>query len=379
MVINKFPNNWLNRNNPPILVKLRYILILFSFFLTAPVFGENRGLLDRPLLVGPQYPFIFLSTTFEPNTAFLLAEGDFFIQGSYTSLNTYVFSGNSAKANDPAGASDSFNPTGSNSYSVYFDGELDRRFLRLFYGFNDNIELQLTYRDIRFFPGTLDTTIENFHKLLSIGNQGRENTERDLLEVFIHDNQNQENVFSLTKSTSAFHQESMTLGIKLSIRDTATEAISFKLSSNFSDYYIEREINELSVDDQPEHSNFNDYNLSFYYTSLFPEWSLYAGFSIANVQSSLLKRSPKEIYYFFLGLNWHLSESWDFLVQTLEYSSPFPRDNVSTISADVREITAGFRLLFSKQFGFDIGLVENQSQGPQNIDIAIFSNFMLYL
>jgi len=360
-------------------VKTGLYFILFTIFVSLTVHGESRGELDRPLLVGPQYPFIFLSTTFEPNTAFLLSEGDFLIQGSYTSLNTYVLSTNSTKDNDPTGSADSFNPTDSASYSVYFDGELDRRFIRLFYGFSEYLEIQLTYRDIRFFPGNLDATIENFHSLLNISNQGRENTDRNLLEIYIHDNQSQQNVFALTESTSKFRQESMTLGMKLSIRETATEAISFKLSSNFADYYIEREINEISVEDQSEHVNFNDVNLSFYYTSLFPEWSLYAGFSISNVQASLLNRSPKEIYYFFLGLNWHISNQWDFLIQTLEYSSPFPRDNISSINADVREITTGFRWVISDRFGFDIGLVENQSQGPQNIDIAFFSNFMLYL
>ena len=308
-----------------------------------------------------------------------MPEGDFFIQGSYSILNTYVFSSNSAKDNNPAGSSDSFDSSDSTGYSLYIDEELERRFFRVFYGFSDSIEIQLTYRDIRFIPGYLDATIENFHSLFNIGNQGRENTDRDLLEVYIHDNQNQENVFQLTKSTSAFHQESMTLGVKFLIRDTGNEALSFKLSSNFSDYYIEREINEISVEDQPEHSNFNDYNMSLYYTSLFTEWSLFAGVSITSVQSSLLKRSPKEIYYFFIGLNWHLSEHWDYLIQTIGYSSPFPRDNISTITADVREIATGFRLLASKRFGIDIGLVENQSQGPENIDIAFFSNFMFYL
>ena len=360
-------------------MKIRFYLILLLFFISLPALGDSRGNLERPLIVGPQYPFIFLSTVFEPNTAFLLTEGDFYFQGSYTSLNTFVYSRNSDKNGNPGGSAGSFTPTDSSSYSVYFDGELDRRALRIFYGFTENVEFQLTYRDIRFFPGKFDTTIENFHSLLNTGNQGRENTARDLLEVYIHDNQSQENVFALTKSTAKFHQESMTFGVKLSIRETANEAISFKLSSNFSDYYIEREINELSVEDESEHRNFNDFNYAFFYTSLFSEWSLHAAFSISNVQESLLNRSPTEIYYFFLGINWHLSEHWDFLIQTLEYSSPFPRDNVSSINADVREITGGFRWILSDRFGMDIGLVENQSQGPQNIDIAFFSNFMVYL
>lgn len=341
--------------------------------------GEPRGALDQPLLVGPQYPLLFMSTTFEPNTAFLLSAGQFFFHFSYTTLNTYVLSNNSNKANNPAGSADIFDATDSKSYSVYFDGELDRRFVRLYYGFSDNIELQYTYRQIRFFPGDFDASIENFHNFLDIGNQGRENTDRDLLEIYIHDNSSQENVFILTEESAEFHQESMTLGLKFLIRETASEAISFKVASNFGDHYVEREINQAPTTYTTAHRNFNDINYSFFYSSLFTDWTLNTGFSISFINESLLEKSPSEIYFFFLGVNWHLSDSWDWLIQTTEYSSPFPKDNVSSINADVREITSGFRWMIGKQVALDFGFVQNQSQGPQNIDIAFFSNLMFYL
>ncbi len=330
-------------------------------------------------MLGPQYPLLFLSTTFEPDTAFMLDEGKWFVSSSYTLLNTYVFSTNSAKAKDSSASASTFKSIDSDGYSVYMDGELDRRFLKLHYGFSEDIEFQFTYRDFRFFPGTLDSSIESFHETLNIDNQGRDNTDQDLLEIYIHDNETGENVFIITESSSSFIQESMTLGMKVSMRETATEAISFSLSTNFADYHIERDINEATSDsDLAEHKNFNDYNLTLRYSSLFDSYSIHAAFSLSFVEESLLAKSPEIIYYFFLGGNWHFSENWDYILQVLEYSSPFPKDK-STIHEDIREISTGLRWYFFDNAVMEIGLTENQSQGPQNIDIAFFSNLMIYL
>ncbi len=331
-------------------------------------------------MLGPQYPLFFMVTSFEPNTAFLLEEGQMFFSTSYTLLNTYVYSSNSDKNDNPSGVADQFDESDSDGYSVYFDAELDRRFFKFYYGYSDNIELQFTYRDFRFFPGNLDTTIENFHKNLQIGNQGRENTERDLLEIYIYDNETNENVFIITEGSSTFKQESMTLGVKLLIRQTNNEAVSFTITSNFGDYYIERGINESTSDtEQPDHKNFNDSNVTLRYSSIFTNWTLHAAFSVSFVGKSLFEKSPKELYYFFLGANYHISPNWDCIIQTLEYSSPFPKDSTSTIAADIREITTGLRWYLGKQTAIEIGLTENQSQGAQNIDIAFFSNIMFYL
>lgn len=355
------------------------IQILILFVLIDQAAADPRKVLDKPLMFGPQYPLLFMSTTFEPDTAFLLEEGDFFFASSYTVLNSYVYSLNSDKNANPEGVASEFDDIDSDGYSVYFDGELDRRFFKLYWGYSDNIELQFTYRDFRFFKGDLDATIENFHKNLDIGNQGRENTDRNQLEIYIHDNEKKENVFVITEESSKFIQESMTLGFKLLIKETDTEAIALTASSNYADYYIERGINESTSDvELPEHRNFNDFNLSLRYSSLFENWSLHAAFSVSFVRDSLLEKSPDEIYYFFLGGNFFLSPNWSFILQTLEYSSPFPKDK-STIAADVREITAGLRWFLTENLAFEFGMTENQSQGPQNIDIAFFSNLMFYL
>ncbi len=350
--------------------------LFFIFLALFPLIAQARGgrEMERPFLVGPQYPFLFLSTTFEPDTAFTLKRGQVYSSLSFTNLNTYVFSASSDKANNPAGDASKFDQSDPTGYSIYFDGEIDRRYLRVYWGWSDRVELQLTYRDIRFVPGNLDQSVENFHKAFGLGNQGRDQTPRNQLDIYIHDNETGQNIFAITQPNDKFHQESMTLGLKLNLRETASEAISFVFSSNFEDRYIERELNELSLAYEKPYKKFNDYNYGLLYSSLFADWTLHAGFSMAKVGQSLFPKSPSELYYFFLGAGWQLGPESDVLLQVLEYSSPFPKDNVSTIAADVREVTTGIRWHMGKAFAVELGLTENQSQGPQNIDILFFSN-----
>lgn len=359
---------------------IKLVLILFTLSMCPSLlFADARRMLDKPFMIGPQYPLMFLSTTFEPDTAFTLNSGDTFFATSYSLLNSFVYSSNSKKADDASQPASEFYKTQSTGYSVYFDGEMDHRFFKFYYGLSDSLELQFSYQDFRFSPGSLDDSIESFHETLGIDNQGRHRTEQDLLEIYIYDNEIEENVFVLSEGMSAFKQQSMTLGLKFLVRKTEQEAISFSLSSNFGDYYIEQELNDATSDaEDREFRQFNDSNISLRYSSLFSTWSLHAAVSISYVRESLLKKSPNAIYYFFLGANWHISENWDYILQALEYTSPFPKDK-STIGEDIREMTTGLRWFVTENSAWELGFTENQTQGPQNIDIVFFTNLMLYL
>lgn len=356
------------------LVKLKSILIPFVLFLGAiTASAGSREVLERPLMFGPQYPLIFASTAFQPDTAFLLPEGAVFCHSAYTITNTWGFSDNATR--NEYGIS--FDDSDTNGYSLYFDGEIERRFINIQYGISESIELQFNYREIRFIKGNLDKLVENFHDVIQIGAAGRDNAPRDQLEIYIYDNRRKELVTKITQPQDRFHQESMQLGIKFLVRETANEAISVSLASNFSDIFIEREINEVTDDSKStDHEEFNDSNVTLRYSSEFESWTLHVAFSLAFVENSLLPSSPKEIYSFFASTNWHLSDSWDGLFQVLEYSSPFPKDNTSSLNEDVREIAAGLRWFPAKQFAWEIGFVENQSQGPQNIDVMFFSGVL---
>ncbi|MCG8338985.1 MAG: DUF3187 family protein [Proteobacteria bacterium] len=352
---------------------------LIISFTNLPLMANSRQMLDKPMIVGPQYPLLFLSTTFEPDTAFSLKSGEFFFSTSYTLLNAYVYSDNSKKAEDRNASASEFDETDSKGYSVYFDGEMDYRYFKAYYGISDWFNFQFTYRDFRYFGGTIDDTIENFHDSFNFSNKERHQTGQDLLEIYIYDNELKENVFIVTEESPSFLQQSMTLGVKVRVKETSSEAISFSFSSNFGDYYIEQEFNEATSDaEDKEFKNFNDYNFSLFYSSLFESSSLHAAFAVSFVDDSLLRKSPKTIYYFFLGGNWFLTDNWIVTLQLLEYTSPFPKDK-SNIAEDIREVTAGLRWHITDNSTIEFGFTENQTQGPQNIDITFFSNLMLYL
>ncbi len=361
-------------------MKRKLIFTVVIIIQSISVLGASpRKMLDKPMMVGPQYPLLFMSTMFEPDTAFSIKSGDFFFSTSYTLSNSYAYSENSKKAADRNANASEFDETDSKGYSIYFDGEMDYRYFKAYYGLSDRLELQFSYRDFRYFGGSIDDTIDNFHDSFNISAKERDQTDQNILEIYIYDNEINENVFIVTESSSAFLQQSMTLGFKMSVTETSSEAISFSFSSNFGDYYIEQEMNEATSDtENKEFNNFNDFNFALYYSSIFDGWSLHGAFSVSFVDNSLLRKSPNAIYYFFLGSNWHLSDDWVVILQALEYTSPFPKDQ-STISEDIREITAGLRWHITDNSVIEVGFTENQTQGPQNIDITFFSNLMLYL
>ncbi len=355
-------------------VKLKSFLIFTTILILAKASsGASREVLERPLMFGPQYPLIFASTAFEPDSAFLLPEGELFFQTAYSVTNTWGHSDNAQRNEDGV----YFTESDSDGYSLYFDGEIERRFIKMHYGLSKSFEFQFAYREIRFITGSLDTLVDNFHDVINTGDAGRDRTERDQLEIYIYDNTCNQVVAKITQPSGEFHQESMQLGFKYLFKETANEAISVSLASNFGDYYIESGSNEATSDVASEdHKEFNDYNLTLRYTSIFPSWTLHVAFSIAFVKNTLFKNSPEELYYFFVGTNLHLSDNWDYLFQILEYSSPFPKDNTSSLNEDVREFSMGLRWYIGKPFALEMGFVENQSQGPQNIDIMFFSGAM---
>lgn len=324
--------------------------------------------------MGPQYPLVYLSTPYEPDSAFVLKPDEVFIQVSGITLNSYVYTSNSEKNGNADGASDQFQNRDS-GYSVYLDAEINRRFFKTYMGISPGIELQFTYRDIRFGGGNLDQDIDKFHNFFGLGSQGRENTARDQLEIYVLDNENNKMVWQLTESSAKFHQESLTLGLKLELIAGQYDALSLSLSSNFGDSYIESGINEIGQKEGA--TSFNDYTAALNYSSKFDGVSIYAAAAMSNVKDSLLEKSPKNIYYYFLGGNWHLYEELDLLLQILNYSSPFPEKENSTLADDIREVSMALRWIMGRYAAFELGFVENQTQGAQNIDITFFSSLMV--
>lgn len=331
-------------------------------------------MLDRPIQVGPQYPLMYLSSNYEPDSAFVLKPGDVFIQMSGVMINSYAYSPNSDKKGNKEGSADTFDDEAS-GYSVYLDAEIDRRLIKTYLGLMDGVELQVTYREVRFGGGKLDKQIDGFHNYFGLGSQGREDADRDQLEIYVYDNEKKEIIWKLTEMTSEFHQESLTLGVKFRVWDDNSDALSLSLSTNFGDAYIESELNE--IDGGKENTSFNDYTAALNYSSKSDGLSFYMAAAISYVKESLFENSPEYIYYYFLGANWHLNQNWDSLLQVLNYSSPFPEDGASKISDDIREITMALRWFMGKQGSFELGFVENQTQGPQNIDISFFSSLMV--
>jgi len=353
------------------------VLLFFFCFTVQPLFSSQREEVDRPLHIGPQFPFEYLRTVFEPDAAWTLNSGKFLASISTTHMNTFVFSNNSNKSNNPGGDPSIFTGKGE-GYSFYIDGEAFWRNYRLNIGLTGSLELQLTVRTIQFSSGNLDDTIENFHEAFRLGNQGRENTQQDQLEVYIWDNKQQKLVFQFTSPGNSYQTQSSTIGFKYSLISDEDQAVSLRVSSNFQQaVFQDLEAGSGSTTISELNETANSYNLSLNFSRKFAWLSLHLAVAETLMDSPVFERGKKEQFYYFLGLNFCVSDWFDLTLQGLIYTSTLPDDENSNIGENIHEVTMGVRFRFSEEAALEFAFIENQSQGPHNIDIALYSSLMM--
>lgn len=363
--------------------------ILFSLFFILFIIGNHlyaqqtsilggtmtasEAKMHAPVSLGPQYLFTYTRTRFEPDTAYSLKSGDWLATISYVQTNSFVYSKNNDKyVNGINGDANVFYSDPERIYSVYIDTETTERIIRLNYGLSDALELQLAYRDLALVPGSLDLTIEDFHDRINVGNQGRENAETSALGIYVWDNEADKMVFSRSQTAEEFNALAVTVGFKYTLRETDSEALAVKFISSFNDEYAEDGMNEATSDTEYSHKNFDDHNISINYTSKFQYFTLHAAYSATFMDTPFFEKGPTQVKHYFLGVNAHLTENIDLIVQDLEYTSVFPKDG-SGIGDSVNEITAAVRNFIGDSFFFEAGFVENYTQGPGNIDISFFA------
>ena len=352
------------------------LFLMISIIITCSASGITRSNLDRPLMIGPQYPMMYFTTFFVPDSAFTLSEGDFFFQVTYLENNAFSYTSDALKYSNPDAPPGEFTGNSNEGYSVYLDAEISRRILRTQVGISDGLELQFVFRDFKIGSGSWDSKIESFHESFQLGNQNREFAELDELHIYIRNNETGENEYVITKNMKEYRKESITLAFNMSVSTSEDDALSLTIASNYGDYLL-KELNEVKKEGESDHKNFDDYVLALNYSSIFENWSLHAAVSRAFIKNSFLENTAKHIDYSFLGINWHIVQDWDIMIQGLRYSSIYPSDSASNIDFTIGEFTLGARAFITDETAFEIGFVENITQGAQNTDIAFFSSLLM--
>lgn len=363
---------------------MKRLILLFLLLCVVPwgnSYGQgSRGYHDRPVYLGPQYPLSWMTTRFEPDSAFMLKPGDFITSYDYVITNSWAYSANSEKfQTDGSADAKEFTSLNHKGYSVYVDGETSEQIFRLRLGLTKSLEFHYDFRQMRFTPGNLDGTIENFHNSIQVGNGGREIANRDKFQIHVYDNDEDELIFSMSSAPDGIFNESQTIGFKYLIKSTENESLTVKISSNYDDRVLETELNEIDAtyDVKSNFHDFNDYNLTLNYSFVQPTYSIHAAASTTILERPLFEKSPKQLFYYFIGVNFQLFENLDFILQDLIYTSIFPNNTENQLAADLNELSATFRVFLSPDSVIDFGFVENYSQGPSNIDISFYTNFVV--
>lgn len=355
----------------------KILLSLIIIFLTVfSASGITRDNLDRPLMIGPQYPLLYFTSFFVPDSAFTIPEGDFFFQLTYMENNAYSYTSDAEKYKYSDAPPGKFTGQSNKGYSVYIDAEISRRIFRSQVGISDGLELQFVYRDMKVSSGNWDETIETFHENLQVGNQNREFSDQNELHIYIRNNETGENEYVITESMREYRKESITLAFKLSITEDEDSALSLTIASNYSDSLL-KSLNEAKKEDESDHKNFDDYVFSLNYSTIFTDWSFYAAYSRAYIKKSLFENTSQTIDYGFLGGSWNVNQSWDILFQGLHYTSMYPAGSASNTDNSIIELTGGLRAFLTDETAFEIGFTENMTQGAQNTDIAFFSSILM--
>jgi hypothetical protein len=339
--------------------------------------GNSSTSLDgmhRPVSLGSQYLFTYSRTRFEPDTAYSLKSGEWFVSLAYVQTNSFAYSTNNDKQlNGASGDPAVFISDLSRIYSVYIDTETTERTLKLNYGLSDSLEFQLAFRDLALVPGSLDLTIEDVHRKLNIGNQGRENAETSVLDIYVWDNQEDKYVFFREETSEQFNRLGVSIGFKYTLRETENEALAFKFITSFNDEYAENGMNDATSDSEYVHKNFDDSNISINYTSKFDYLTLHAAYGVTNMDKPIFEKGPTQVKSYFAGAAFHLSENLDIIFQDLYYTSIFPKDS-SHLGDSINELTFAARSFIGDWVYLEFGMIENQTQGPANIDVSLFAS-----
>lgn len=337
-----------------------------------PLYALDLVALDKPIMTGPQYSLYSLITTYQPDTAFLLKQYQIGFQISQIKSNSFEFSSNSAKHENKDADPSEFINDGSSGYSVYIDIELRTTRYQMRIGLTDWLEMQYMKQTAGIENSvSMDTFIENFHNMFGLGNYERDRARQGKFDYYVYDNETGEYVIE-SSSPKAFEEKVDTYALKLSVFQTESVALSLKYAASNFHFKTEGKTNYQK--------EFADRNLSCLFSLRSQYLTIHTATSVTYLDEPIFKKSPKEIYYSFLGLNFHIAESWDLILQGLKYRSiyPYHDEGNTSLSDDIIEATLGVRWYWEDFFSIDFAVVENVTNaGPSNIDVAFYGSMEL--
>lgn len=384
--------------------RFRYLILLIVWALLnliniQPVFAEVVPD-HEPLTIGPQFPLYWMYPVFEPESAWIQEPLDIRFSYSYQQTNVFAYSMNSlilsGERNAGGGRKQfkycSYSPNvpieyywncKDQGYSLFFDGEIAMRTFRFSVALSDWWSIHYAYRDIKLGDGNLDQVIEGVHDFLVIESPGKKWVDENSYEIHVWDNEANQPLYQSTITTDDFQKLSQTIGIKIGLlRDEDDAALSLYLSANFDDAFLKQDANELSEDSQSVSEGVDDFNAALLLSVLWKNWAVNGAVSATWIKDPIFPETPNQLLFYFLGINWSISEDTTVILQDLNYSSIFPADSQeSTAGDDLNEMTLGVRTSILDFASLEVALVEDMflegASGPARIDITFYANIAL--
>ncbi|MDP7138266.1 MAG: DUF3187 family protein [SAR324 cluster bacterium] len=370
-----------------------FVIGLF-WLITETVFGISSADRFAPLPVGPQHFFYFDYPVYVPASARVRKAGSFMVEFDYFHVNFLGKSVNHGVDIGSGGKSTGldfefkhcghFFPGGlegfdwnckQQGYSILQDGETQRRGLKASIGLGARLELQLSKHETSFRGGNLDRFAEDINSKFGLSKSVREGFPRNDLGIYVWDNENLKFLYRLDQPTSGYQPESTTLGLKWGLIQGKSLSLAMRYASNQESGLI-RQKNQAEGQNQ-NYTRFGDRLLAMDFNWAFQNWAFHLGYGQTRLGNRLFALSPNNLNFQFYALMGRLGEESEWMLQDLTYTSLFPKDGREALHLSLRERTLGARIRFGSHFSWRLGIVENMTDYPNNIDLALFSGLSL--
>ncbi|MFV0276436.1 MAG: DUF3187 family protein [Parahaliea sp.] len=228
------------------------------------------------------------------------------------------------------------------------DGETHRLALELRYAFARDWELQLELPWVAQDSGFLDSTIDNWHDLWGMSDNGRDEVPRDLLDYryrasgarfALGDEGSGLGDLSLALQRSVYRGEGLELALALGYKFGTGDAGDFT-GSGEGDVYLALRLSGAELGTLP---------LS---------WHAQAGYLRAGQVEMLGSRQQRDLWFAGASLAWRVTPGWSLIGQFDAHAAPLDSD-LDALGSTAMILSGGLRWHVSPDWAVDLAVIED--------------------
>lgn len=350
------------------MTRLGCAAIAVLLLLQAAAEAKERPCLELgPIRVRDQFLLGAGFLRFDPASAKPLARGEWKLEASWTTTNTWASSGAVELALEARDRRQPVTPEFLSDLAdqrfdgtlVYADGEVSKLALGMSRGFAGGVEVGLTVPVLHFGGGVLDGPIEAFHDIFGLGQAGRDRAEKDKFLAFVRTPRGE--LWS-TESPGTVLGD-LILSSKVRI---PTRASRWRLA-------LEGSLKLPTADDEPlVTSGEIDGGLQILWSREWRLWSVHGSTGVLFLGASEgLGIDSQSRWTGLIAVERAIGWRSSLVLQVVLSESPFEQLNTSRIDAEIFESTLGYKLATTEKTTLTFAVTENFVNHTNSGDLSL--------